>query len=67
MVPFEVDETDILLLTRIGRLPILNINRISPITYGFPATLGSITKLFPLSLLGGKVPVVMNFKHYIIV
>ena len=62
-MPLLVDDTDIRLLTKIGLFPILKINLISPMTSGFPATLGSMIKLFPLSLFGGNVPVVINFKH----
>ena len=48
-------------------LAVLNLSRMSPLTSGVPAILGSMTKLFPRSVDGGSAPVVMYFKHSMMV
>ncbi len=63
LVVLPLADSCIRLFAKIALLPVLNIRRISPITYGLPATLGSIIKVFPLSLFGGKAPVVMYLRH----
>lgn len=48
-------------------LAVRNLSRISPLTSGVPAILGSMIKDFSALVDGGSTPVVIYFKHSIIV
>lgn len=48
-------------------LAVRNLKRISPLTSAVPAILGSITKQFSRLTEGGNIPVVIYFKHSIMV
>lgn len=68
LLPFVVKLSIALLFANTGRpLNALNLSLVSPTTSELPVILGSMMKLRPLSLLGGREPVVIYLSTSMIV